>query len=425
MSPAGAVCTLEQHQQQVGAVLAALIQPDADSEVLAITDAGLVGRVVARGETAALPSPVFDNSQMDGFAVCAGDLAAASATSPVSLSLGITTAAGDPPVVHRPGTASPVMTGAVIPSGADAVVPVEDTVSGSFPLLHRASESTVGSGSATFTSHVAVGSFVRREGEDRPAGAVVLSPGDRLTPARIGAAAAAGLTALAVRPRVRVLLCTTGDEVGGADLGAREGSVPDANGPMLRAAFSDAGADVTLVHTPDDVATLHATLQQRAQAFDLVITTGGISAGAYEVVREALAPLGFDFHSVAIQPGGPQGYGVLPSADRRIPVVCFPGNPVSSLLSAELFVLPILREIAGLPPQRTARRLPLAHDVSSPAHKHQLRRGTLDAAGRVTVSAPGSHLIHDLAAADVIVHLPIGTTHAPAGENVLTWSLND
>jgi molybdopterin molybdotransferase len=150
-----------------------------------------------------------------------------------------------------------------------------------------------------------------------------------------------------------------------------------------------------------------------------------VSAGDFEVVKLALEPRGVRFRSVAMQPGGPQGFGVATLDDgRRLPVVAFPGNPVSALVSFELFLRPLLRERAGLEPVMRERFLaPLAHAVESPA-KHQVRRGTLDAAGRVSlVGGPGSHLLHAYARSSLLVHLPPEVRQLAEGDEVEVWRI--
>jgi molybdopterin molybdotransferase len=192
---------------------------------------------------------------------------------------------------------------------------------------------------------------------------------------------------------------------------------------------------------PDDAASVRAALaasvhphltEHGAQRpVDLVVTTGGVSAGAFEVVRDALAPLGVEFVKVAIQPGGPQGLGTAAvdpgdgSAAVEVPVVSFPGNPVSALVSFELFLRPVLRALAGLAPDRPRARLRLAHDVGSPIGRHQVRRGVLDGNGDVEVGAPSSHLLHAYANATVLVHLPVGVDGLPAGAHVDVWRIDD
>ncbi len=442
---------VEDHLAEVERLLGPMVARigAAAPDTVEVGDPGAAGRVCAAEVVSPIPLPPFDNSQMDGYAVRAVDLASASAETPIALPLGATAAAGDVPGVHASGTASPVMTGAAIPHGADAVVAVEATawIAGSagraggadermsgFPPLSRAGE-RVAEVSVIFAAPAAPGAFVRRLGVDVAEGAPVARAGDRLTSARIGALAAAGIGTVPVRPRVRVLLCTTGDEL--AEAGRRHGdarsaelapgSIHDANAPMLAALLRGAGAEVTAARVGDRSSELRDTIERAAPLVDLIVTSGGISMGAFEVVREALAPFGVVFGTVAMQPGGPQGLGSLrgiTGADAGpIPVLCFPGNPVSSLLSAELFALPTLRALAGRPRERRSEPRPLAVSADSPEHKLQLRRARLEADGRVTPLPPGSHLIGDLADADVIAEIPVGVAHAPAGTIVNTWRI--
>lgn len=398
-------------------------------EAVPVGDPELRGRVTAAAVRTPTPLPPFDNSQMDGYAVRAADLATVTPQHPVTLRIGRTTAAGDRRGQHLPGTASPIMTGAAIPLGADAVVPIERCDPPSFGALSRAHDPEP-TGTVAFTEPVEVGRFVRRAGEDAATGAEILPSDVRLTPARIGVLAAAGISSVSVYRRARVLLCSTGDELVHTDTIDTEGQLPfglihDANTPMLAAALRDAGVEVTTLRSGDRADDFRDALLRRASACDLIITSGGISAGAFEVVREALAPLGITFGSVAMQPGGPQGLGVVQVPGRKMPVICFPGNPVSALISAETFVLPLLRATAGLPPHRRREQLRLAHDANSPIDKHQVRRGRIGTDGRVTVSAPGSHLLSEFAAADVLVQFPLGQDHFPADTLVETWRIHD
>ncbi|UOQ60416.1 molybdopterin molybdotransferase MoeA [Leucobacter rhizosphaerae] len=424
--------TIAEHTAAVRELLAPALQRlrEHAPETIPVGDPDLRTRVTAAAILTGTPLPPFDNSQMDGYAVRAADLADASASAPVSLPIGRTTAAGDRIGQHAPGTASPIMTGAVVPRGADAVVPIERCEPPQFGALSRVGDPPP-TGSVAFSAPVEVGRFVRRAGEDARVGSEILPEGVRLTPARIGVLAAAGVVAVPVRPTLRVLVCSTGDELlrtdslGAVSRGAATGLIHDANTPMLAAALRDAGAVVTTLRSGDRANDFRDAVLGSLAEVDLVITSGGISAGAFEVVREALAPLGIAFGSVAMQPGGPQGLGSLDRDGTAIPVVCFPGNPVSALISAETFVLPLLRDAAGLPAERRRERLRLAHDAESPVDKHQVRRGRIGADGRVTVSAPGSHLLSELAAADVLVHLPLGIDHFPADTPVDTWRLHD
>ncbi|MGO1551181.1 MAG: molybdopterin molybdotransferase MoeA [Micrococcaceae bacterium] len=451
-SPTSAPRTVEDHAAEVAALLAPVVARlhAAEPELLPLADAA--GRVCARDLTAPEDLPPFDNSQMDGYAVRVADLTTAPQTPP-ALPLGFATAAGDPPATHVPGTASPVMTGAPIPAGADAVIPVEATVEGRFPPLtrrphHPASATDAATATNTapgpdpvhigFTQVPEPGTFIRRRGDDLRAGSTLISAGTRITPAHLGSLAASGITTLGVRPRPRILVCTTGDEL--TDAAASDltpGRIHDANGPLLVHLLTDAGADVTLARCPDDPVALLTLVTEHAAhpttAPDLVVTSGGISAGAFEVVRDTFEPLGARFGGIAMQPGGPQGLGALqlpqptgtPGAPSTLPALCFPGNPVSTLLSALLFLTPTLRELAGRPARPHTTDRPLATDVTSPEHKLQLRRAVLEPDGSVTCLPPGSHLLHDLATADLIAEIPVGISHLTAGTPVTTWSPHD
>ena len=394
--------------------------------LMRVSDPRLVGRVSAAAVHGALDLPPFDNSQMDGYAVRASDLAGATERTVVQLPISVATAAGDAPNPHEPGTASPVMTGAPMPIGADAVVPVEATVPPRFPALSRAGE-PLHPAQIGFSAEPAEGHFVRFRGEDQRAGDLIVDEGQRLTPARIGALASAGVAEVPVRQRMRVLVCTTGDELH-LDEGAQlaPGRIHDANSPMLAALLHSEGAEVRTVRCEDDALALQRLVASEGPNADLIVTSGGISAGAFEVVREAFAPLGAQFVSVAMQPGGPQGFGSLelPGSSKTVAALCFPGNPVSSLLSAVLFLVPTLRALAGLEAQPTGEWRPLAAEATSPEHKLQLRRGVIEADGSVTLLAPGSHLLHDLAVADVIAQIPEGVAFCEAGTPVFTWRIN-
>lgn len=501
--------TAEQHAEACGALIAEALRAarSREPERLALRDPSLPGRVLASALVSDIPLPPFDNSQMDGYAVRAADLAGASEAEPVRLPVGVAIAAGDPPRQHPPGTASPVMTGAPIPAGADAVVPIEAALPPAFPPLERGAVTAAEGGPrgpapvppvpeptepvppapepptpepsaqrhfASFAAPVEAGRFVRVAGSDLARGARIAEAGARLTPARIGALASAGISEVPVLPRPRVLLCSTGDELdpgpngaGKAGESAREnvdGSTPgstgesalppgrihDANTPMLAAALRSAGAEVRVLRAPDRAERLRAALRADWEWADLAVTSGGISAGAFEVVRDTLEPLGAEFVRVAMQPGGPQGLGRLTApaggaAARRpadpspgtetvraltvdlppLPVLCFPGNPVSAMLSAELFLLPALREYAGRAPLRPREQRLLAHDADSPPDKLQLRRGTLAADGRVVLSGPSSHLLAGLADAELIAEIPIGVAHAAENTPVTVWRIDD
>ncbi|WP_344244619.1 molybdopterin-binding protein, partial [Isoptericola hypogeus] len=388
----------------------------------------LAPRVLARDAVAAVALPGFDNSQMDGYAVRSGDLAAASTHGPVSLPVGAPVPAGTQPPPLVPGTAAPVMTGAPVPGGADAVVRIEDADPPRFPVLD---DDAAPAAPVRFAAPVAPGTFVRAAGSDVAAGDPLLRAGAPLGAAQLGALVASGVAAVDVAAPPHVLLVSTGSELApaGAPLGPAQ--VHDANGAALTAALAQAGARVTTAVVPDEPDALRRALAQAPDDVALVVTTGGVSAGAYEVVRQTLtdAPpedaAGVWFGHVAVQPGGPQGLGSVVLGSREVPLVAFPGNPVSAYVSFELFLRPLLAAATGAAPaRRPTGRAPLADPLDSPPALHQVRRGTLDADGRVRMSGgPGSHLLTHLAAATILVHVPPGVARLERGDVVDYWEL--
>ncbi|MEG3614176.1 gephyrin-like molybdotransferase Glp [Isoptericola haloaureus] len=377
-------------------------------------------RVAAADVAAVVDLPGFDNSQMDGYAVRAADLTGAAPSDPVELPVAAPVPAGTQPPPLAPGTAAPVMTGAPIPDGADAVIKIEEADPSAFP--EPGATATV-----RFTAPVAPGTFVRRAGSDVAAGDVVVPAGTRLGPAQLGVLVAAGGTEVEVAEPPHVLLISTGSELvpAGEPLGPAQ--LYDANGAALTAALAEVGCRVTHRVVPDDPAALRTVLAEAPDDVALVITSGGVSAGAYEVVRQTLTDAWFGH--VAVQPGGPQGLGTItlgdPTAPRDVPLVAFPGNPVSALVSFELFLRPVLAEATGaVPAHRPRGRAPLAEAIDSPEHLHQVRRGRLDADGRVEmVGGSGSHLLAHLAMATLLVHVPPGVGHLDAGDDVDHWEI--
>ncbi|WP_214370990.1 gephyrin-like molybdotransferase Glp [Pseudonocardia sp. H11422] len=400
--------TVDEHQ----AVVAALIPPAPVQDVPLTQAAGLV---LAADLTAPIALPPFDNSAMDGYAVRAADVAGATEEAPVELPVATDIPAGrtDVPTLE-PGTAHRIMTGAPLPPGADAVVQVELTDGGVDRVRIRRAP--------------APGTHVRTAGEDVPAGAVVLTAGTVLGAPQIALAAAVGSATLPVRRPPHVLVLSTGSELVAPGTPLRPGQIYESNGPMLAAAVQDAGGRAELLRfVPDDVAQFRQVLSERvAGGVDLVLTSGGVSAGAYEVVKDALTGRGVEFVRVAMQPGGPQGAGRL-EIDGGVGIVTLPGNPVSSQVSFEVFVRPALRAALGHPhPHRPVVKATLGEPMSSPAGKRQFRRGVLDAVdGTVReVGSPASHLLGALARADCLIVLPEDVTSAEAGDPVDVWLLD-
>ncbi|MEV8337240.1 gephyrin-like molybdotransferase Glp [Leucobacter sp. NPDC077196] len=417
------------------AIVAELVTPlllqlaDRDPEMLAIDDAGLDGRVVAHDILAAIPLPPFDNSQMDGYAVRTADF---SGDGPFTFVVGPTAAAGVAPFSCSPGSACPVMTGAAIPFEADAVIPIEQADPPRFGLLQRmGAAATPGAAPAydaetvTFSHAPQPGAFVREQGSDHAGDAPLVLRGSRLRPSSIGLLASAGVAMVPVLPRPRVLLLSTGDEITAPGGRLAPGRIYDANAPLLAAALRAAGAEVTVHRVADQPGALLACIAAAGE-HDLLVTSGGISAGAFEVVRDAFGgdphtendPSSIAFTAIALQPGGPQGAGFVAVNGRRLATLCFPGNPVSSALSAELFLLPLLRAHAGIPEHGQRSTARLAHETDSPEHKHQVRRGRFLDDGSVELSPPSSHLLSDLATAELLAHIPVGVAYLAAGSPI-------
>ena len=369
------------------------------------------GRVLADDVAAPLSLPVFDNSAMDGYAVRAEDVAGADDRNPVKLPVAEDIPAGrTDPLTLAPGTAHRIMTGAPLPAGATAVVPVELTDGGTETVEIRTTPK--------------VGQHLRHAGEDVTAGTTVLRAGQLVTPAALGLAAALGLGALTVLPRQRVLVMSTGSELVSAGTELKPGQIYESNAIMLAAAVREAGGEVVATTTSsDDVAQFSTVLEGYAGQADLIITSGGVSAGAYEVVKDAFGGGAVEFVKVAMQPGMPQGAGRISGT----PIVTLPGNPVSALVSFEVFLRPALRAAMGLPhPQRPRRSAVLTEGLTSPRGKRQFRRGVYDPdAGMVTTyGPPASHHLRWLASANCLLEIAEDVTEMAAGEQVQLWDLS-
>jgi molybdopterin molybdotransferase len=386
--------TVEEH----AALVRSLIEIVPSPETVPLADA--LGRVTAGAVPSPVDLPLFRNSQMDGFAVIASDLPA---TLPI---VGEIAARPGTPARLGPGAAVRIMTGAPVPEGADAVVPIEEV--------------TVDGDTVTIPQPHPVGEFVRERGSDLHAGDRLLPADLRLGSRHLAVLAAAGIVEVSVRARVRVAVITTGAELVAAGADVSPGQIYDANAVALVAAIRSVGATVSLsARVTDDAAAMSDALHAATAVSDVVVTSGGISMGDHEVVRDVLEPLGAAVTTIAMQPGGPQATAVVDS----VPVICFPGNPVSTQLSFEIFLAPILRELAGLPPARRELR-ELAADIRSVPGKRQFLRGrAIDGGGVELVGGASSHLVAGLAASDLLVDIPAETTTLQKGATVETWAL--
>ncbi|AVZ73529.1 molybdopterin molybdenumtransferase MoeA [Streptomyces lunaelactis] len=394
------------------------------------------GCVLVEDVTVSVALPPFDNSSMDGYAVRTADVAGATEEFPAVLTVigDVAAGSGGQPTVG-PGQAARIMTGAPLPPGAEAVVPVEwtdgGTGGGAATAMRPAGEAPEGaSGEVRVHRPAEARAHVRARGSDVQAGDLALEAGTVLGPPQIGLLAAIGRATVRVRPRPRVVVLSTGNELvqPGEELG--EGQIYDSNSFALCAAARDAGAlSYRVGAVTDDAETLRATIEDQLIRADLLVTTGGVSVGAYDVVKEALSSVGdadvpgsgIDFRKLAMQPGKPQGFGSI--GPEHTPLLALPGNPVSSYVSFELFVHPAIRALMGLKDvHRPKVRAVLKADrtLSSPSGKRQYLRGAYDrASGTVSpVGGSGSHLIAALAHADCLIVVPETDTSVEPGAEV-------
>ncbi len=376
-----------------------------------------LGLPIAEDVTAPIPLPAFDNSAMDGYAVVFRDVAEAREDKPIHLPVVGEIGAGQARLVAMsPGTAVKIMTGAPIPQGCTAVVPYEWTDRGVAQVrISRAP---------------AEGQHIRRAGEDVEVGEVLVSEGTILGARQAGLLAAVGLATARSRPRPRVVVMSTGSELRdpGAPLG--HDSIYDSNSWMLAAAVREAGAIAYRVGTvSDDAAAFKEALADQLVRADIVVTSGGVSQGDYDVVKEVLRDASSQwatvwFGDVAMQPGKPQGFGVVGDDDTAI--FTLPGNPVSAYVSFQAFVLPAIRKMQGRTPyERPLRQARLTHGLSSPAGKQQFVRASYDASVVSPVGGHGSHLLGDLAASNALIVVPPDVTSLAPGDTVLVMRLDE
>lgn len=419
--------------------------------VLAVEGVALeaaLGRVVAEDVRSTTDLPPWDNSAMDGYAIVAADTASAGEERPVRLTVvGEARAGALPSAPIASGTAVRIATGAPLPAGADAVVPVEQTT----PLDDagrpgpRGREAAGPLPSACLVhAAVPVGGSVRRRGDDLAAGAVVLAAGTEVGAAGVAIAAGSGNAVVSVHRRPIVGVLATGDEIRapGAALGGT--GIPDANGPGLRALVAAAGGEaIDLGIAPDRLDDVVGRLRAALDDVDALVVSGGVSVGPYDVVRHAFEAIGrVGLWRVAVQPGKPFAFG-LAEPRGRAPVLLFglPGNPVSSFVTFELFVRPALRRLAG---RRELLRPVDRAVVAGPVTKGSGRRAFLrvvaereadgrplrDDRGRVLVrlaggqGGQGSHVLSALAAAEALAVVPESVDRLEAGAEVELWWLD-
>ncbi len=389
-------------EQARAEVLAAV--PRLGSSTVDVDDC--VGRVTAEDAVAREPIPPFDNSAMDGYAIIASDTVGA----PVTLRVNEDVAAGSVPTITvKPGTATRIMTGAPMPQGADSVVPVEDT------------ESPTGD---EVTIHVVIGATanVRPRGGDMSPGDVIVESGVRLTARHTAGLASAGVDPV-VADLPTVAIMSTGDEVVDySTSGLAPGTIRDSNRVLLRAVLAELGVPVVdLGIIRDDPAELREAYERAAEQADIVLSTGGVSMGDYDYVKQVLGELGsVDFWKVAMQPGKPFAFGSI----NGVPLFGLPGNPVSTFVSFEQFVRPaILHMMGATKVLRTQITGTMGEDVETNDAKTVFLRVLLaqDADGSfvaVQSGGQGSNMHSSLAAAEAFAAVPVGTGSLSAGDEV-------
>jgi molybdopterin molybdotransferase len=393
------------------AILAMLPRP----QPIELRTADGLGLILAETVTCGVTLPHSDNSAMDGYALIADDVVSASRAQPVRLAVvGEVAAGAEETITVARGTCVRIMTGAPIPPGADAVVPVEltlgDEQSAEFHLAPR------------------VGDNIRRAGEDLVPGQELVAAGRRLAPADVALLSAAGVSRVICVPAPRVVVMSTGDELVTAEREPGPGQVRDSNGPMLAAMVrATGGLPFVTGAIPDDRAALTEAFESNLGHADLFVCTGGASAGTRDLLADVIATLGEGYAvKVAMRPGMPQIRGRIGST----PVIGLPGNPVSSFVSFEVFVRPAIRALQG---RRDVHRPTVIADVLEPLHAPADKRGYLRVrlsrdGARWTVrptGAQGSHIISSLAQADGLAIIPESVTEVRVGDEVRVMLLVD
>jgi molybdopterin molybdotransferase len=375
-----------------------------------------LGLPVAEDIHSPVSLPIFDNSAMDGYAVVFRDVAEASAERPVHLPVVGEIAAGQTRIfAMSPGTAVRIMTGAPIPQGCDAVVPFEWTDEGiAQVLIHRAP---------------GLGEHVRRAGEEISKGDLLMPKGTMIGARQLGLLASVGFGQVPTPPRPRVVVLSTGSELVDPGTPLGRDSIFDANSYLLAAAAKSAGAIAYRVASvSDDPDSFSEAINDQLVRADVVVTSGGVSKGTHDVVKEVLRELGtVDFLEVAMQPGKPQGFGVI--GEDATPIFTLPGNPVSSYISFEVFVVPALRKMMGREPYaRPLVRASCTTDLTSMRGRRQFLRAQIATGpGGATVTpvgGAGSHLVAGLAGANALIVIAEDITRIEAGQPVPVMMLD-
>lgn len=391
-----------------------------DSEALPSESA--VGRVLAETIRASLDLPPFPNSSMDGYAVRAADVRAATTKSPATLVvIGDVPAGILPTQTVTPGTAVRIMTGAHLPDGADAVIPIEATDD------QRSSLGGPAPASVQIMKSVDAGAYVRQAGEDVRAGDVVLSPGTALRPYDLGVLAALGRAEVRVVRRPKAAVLSTGNELVDVDQLPGPGQIRNVNSYTLAALVRKYGGEPVLLGTaPDDLEAVSQKLRAAVeQGVDVILSSAGVSVGAYDVVKSAVERDGaLEFWKVNMRPGKPLAYGRVGG----IPFFGLPGNPVSAIVGFEIFVRPAILKLGGhVRLDKPVVKAVLSEPFYSDGRESYLRAiVTRQDDGYTARSAggQGSNIISALTRSNAFVVMEEGLTEAPAGSTLKAWMLD-
>ncbi len=392
-----------------------------EAEEISLAEAA--GRVLAEAIRSTTDLPPFPNSSMDGFAVRAEDTAQASAGQPVRLRVvGDAPAGGAAGIEVKAGQAVRIMTGAPIPEGADAVVPVEDT------SFHERQAGSAAPDSVEIYRPVRAGDYVRPRGQDVSAGEVVIPAGERLTPQGLGLLSMIGQSRIPVHRRPRVAIFSSGDELLPVEEPLTPGKIHDANSYILIAAVEEAGGEaVHLGIVPDRADAVRAVLQSAAaQDVDLILSSAGVSVGAFDFVRSVVEEAGeLDFWRVNMRPGKPLAFGSY----QGVPFIGLPGNPVSAFVGFEVFVRPALLKMAGARIQkRSAQKVEVEEAIESDGRESYLRATARSENGRYMARLTGhqgSGNLRSLVQANALLIVPAGVKHLDAGAEVDAWLIGN